>query len=398
MSRLTRRAFLGAAAVVGAPALQARKKAPPRRNVLLVTVENLRPDLGCYGHSVVRSPHIDALASRGLLFESAYAQEAEAGASSRALLVGTRPAPRSQRSSNAMLPLYFESRGYRARSTESVDEAVTAVNSSIANFFVSLRIKPFAADADRYPAPSVKATKYPQKPQGAPAFAMHDARTVEADEARELIREYYAWVTAVDEQVGRLLAALDSQGLTDSTVVVLAGLHGRHLGDLGLWGAQTNFESATRTPLIVAYPGQRGRGRETPALTELADLYPSICDIAGVGIPSGLEGSSFTPLFEDPDRLWKRAAFSQTPRSIPGIGAGVGLTVRTSRFRYTEWSAIDSPYKSVELYDYRDDPLETANIAAVPRNQSLVNGLAGILAEGWRGSLPPTDPRSGAAS
>lgn len=389
---------MGAAATVGVPSARARKKTPPRRNVLLITVEGLRPDLGCYGHKLVRSPNLDGLASRGLLFQSAYAQEAEAGASSRALLSGKRPEPRSQRSSNVMLPLYFESRGYRARAVDSVDAAVTAINSSIANFFVSLRIEPFEADASGYPLSAVKTTEYPEKPQGAPAFAMHDARPVEPAQAKELIREYYAWVTAVDGQVGRVLSALDSQGLADSTAVVVAGLHGRHLGDLGLWGAQTNFESATRTPLIVAYPGQRGRGRETTALTELADLYPSICDIAGVGIPSGLEGSSFTPLFEDPDRLWKRAAFSQTPRSIPGIGAGVGTSVRTSRFRYTEWSAIDSPYKSVELYDYRDDPLETANIAAVPRNQSLVNGLAGILGEGWRGSLPPTDPRSGAAS
>lgn len=334
------------------------------------------------------------------MFRHAYAQQAESEASSEALLSGRRPGGQPAGSGVTRLPSYFESRGFRSRTVDSVDDAVAAVNASIANFFVALRFRSFDAGPylDRYPAARVSPSANRRPPRDAPEYALHDARDVDEAAARGLMGEYYAWITAVDDQVGRLLDALEAQGLTDSTAVVLAGLHGRHLGDLGLWGAQTNFESATRTPLIVSYPDQRAVGRQTKALTELADLYPSICDIAGLEIPNGLEGSSFTPLFADPDRLWKRAVFSEVPRAIPGIGDGVGRSMRTSRFRYTEWRASESSYRAAELYDYRDDPVETRNLASSPKHQSLANGLAGILAEDWRGSLPPTDPRSGASS
>ena len=179
--------------------------------------------------------------------------------------------------------------------------------------------------------------------------------------------------------------------------MVLVGDHGYHLGEHGLWNKQTNFENAVRTPLIVRYPGQTAKGRKTSALTELTDIYPSLCEISNLPIPEGLEGSTFAPLFDDPDRIWKRAVFSQYPREIPGVGPGMGYSMRTSRFRYTEWRAEGTPYKAVELYDYVEDPHETANIAARPENMSLVNGLAGMLQEGWRSSFPPTDPRSGSS-
>jgi arylsulfatase A-like enzyme len=212
--------------------------------------------------------------------------------------------------------------------------------------------------------------------------------------ARELVRAYYAGVSYVDAQVGRLLDALDRLSLRDNTVVVLWGDHGYHLGDHGLWSERTNFEVATRSPLIIRVPGQRGAGRKTVALTESVDLYPSLCEVCELPRPLGLEGSSFVPLFEDPDRLWKRAVFSQSPREIPGVGPGMGYSMRTSRYRYTEWMGEENPFRAAELYDYQTDPLEQHNIANRPENISLVNGLAGMLQEGWRGSLPPTDIRA----
>jgi arylsulfatase A-like enzyme len=145
--------------------------------------------------------------------------------------------------------------------------------------------------------------------------------------------------------------------------------------------------------LILSAPGQRGAGRKTPALTESVDIYPSLCEICELPRPLGLEGSSFVPLFEDPDRLWKRAVFSQSPCQIPGVGAGMGYSMRTARYRYTEWTVEDNPFRSAELYDYETDPLEQRNIANRPENISLVNGLSGMLREGWRASLPPTDIR-----
>jgi arylsulfatase A-like enzyme len=144
-------------------------------------------------------------------------------------------------------------------------------------------------------------------------------------------------------------------------------------------------------PLIVSAPGQPGRGKKAAGLTELVDLYPSLCEICDLPRPPGLEGSSFLPIFEDPERLWKRAVFSQYPREIPGAGPGMGRSMRTRRYRYTEWRGESTPYLATELYDYETDPGETTNIAGRPQHISLVNGLAGMLHDGWRSSLPPTE-------
>ena len=262
---------------------------------------------------------------------------------------------------------------------------------------------------DLYRETAISGNRNPFPPAGAPRYALHNNAELRGytdipkegpippAKSRELVRAYYAAVSYMDAQVGRLLDGLRDLGLEESTTVVLVGDHGYHLGELGLWNKHTNFENAVRTPLIVRYPEQRGKGRKTSALTELTDIYPSLCEISGLPIPRGLEGSAFGPLFEDPDRLWKRAVFSQYPREIPGVGPGMGYSMRTNRFRYTEWRVPGTPYKSVELYDYVDDPQETENIASRPANVSLVNGLAGMLQEGWRGAFPPTDPRSGSS-
>ena len=261
-----------------------------------------------------------------------------------------------------------------------------------------------------YPPGLIKPTEYTAPPAGAPRFALHESEAfrgfadipaegpLPADKARELIRAYYASISYVDAQVGRLLAALEERDLTAKTTVVLWGDHGSHLGEHGLWGASTLYENALRVPLIVRSPGQRGANRKTFALTELVDLYPALCDLCDVPMPSGLEGAAFTPLFEDQDRLWKRAVFSRQPREIPGVGPGVGRTMRTSRFRYTEWTAPGASFRAVEVYDYREDPHETRNLAGRPEAASLVNGLAGMLQEGWQISLPPTDPRSASST
>jgi arylsulfatase A-like enzyme len=262
---------------------------------------------------------------------------------------------------------------------------------------------------DLYRGIAISPNRNPFPPAGAPRFALHNSAELRGyndippdgpipqEKARELVRAYYACVSYMDAQVGRLLDALDELGLSESTAVVLVGDHGYHLGEHGLWNKHTNFENAVRAPLIVSYPEQKSKGRKTSGLAELTDLYPTLCQITNVPIPDGLEGSTLGPLFEDPDRIWKRAVFSQYPREIPGIGQGMGYSMRTNRFRYTEWRAPGTPYKSVELYDYVKDPYETQNIASEPENASLVNGLAGMLQEGWRNSLPPTDPRSGSS-
>ena len=262
---------------------------------------------------------------------------------------------------------------------------------------------------DLYRDRAISGNVNPFPPAGAPRFALHNNAElrgytdipgdgpISGEKARELVRAYYACVSYMDAQVGRLLDALDELGLSESTTVVLVGDHGYHLGEHGLWNKHTNFENAVRTPLIVRTVDGKAKGRKTAALTELTDIYPSLCALSNLPIPDGLEGSTFSPLFEDPDRIWKRAVFSQYPREIPGIGPAMGYSMRTNRFRYTEWRAPGTPYKSAELYDYVEDPQEMANLAVRPENASLVNGLAGMLQEGWRSAFPPTDPRSGSS-
>ena len=194
-----------------------------------------------------------------------------------------------------------------------------------------------------------------------------------------------------DTQIGVLLDALDEQGLADSTVVAVVGVSGSHLGEFGLWNKHSNYEAATHTPLVVRAPGQRNAGRKTSALVESVDLFPSLCSVCRLPRPDGLDGSSWRGLFDDPKRLWKRAVYSQHPRTIPGVGPGMGYSMRTTRHRYTEWSGLDSPYKTVELYDYKESPIEWRNVANRPEYVSLVNGLAHMHREGWQGSLPPTE-------
>ena len=140
--------------------------------------------------------------------------------------------------------------------------------------------------------------------------------------------------------------------------------------------------------------GLKNAGRKSRALTELVDVYPTVCEIAGLPTPANLDGASLADLFENPDQLWKRAVFSQHPREIPGQGPGMGYSMRTSRYRYTEWGALDSPYRTAELYDYKGQPIEIENLANLPDAQTLANGLAAMMREGWRGSLPPSDPRA----
>ena len=281
-------------------------------------------------------------------------------------------------------------------------------------FFLAVGLErpslPFAAPQsyfNLYPRAYVKALSAPG-PKGVPAYAMHDSAelhrfgdvpaTLDAELNRDLVRAYLASVSYVDAQVGLILTALEQQGLLDNTVVALTSDNGFHLGELGLWGKHTNFELATRTPLIISSRGPKSAGRKSRALTELVDVYPTLCQIAGMPRPGDLDGASLVDLFENPDQLWKRAVFSQHPREIPGLGSGMGYSMRTSRYRYTEWGALDTPYRTAELYDYKGQPLEMENLANEPAAQTLANGLAAIMREGWRGSLPPSDPRATANS
>jgi arylsulfatase A-like enzyme len=246
---------------------------------------------------------------------------------------------------------------------------------------------------DLYPPESIKLADNPKPPADVPKQAMTtfgELRTYAdipktgplADaKARGLIRGYCASTSYMDAQVGKILAELDRLGLREKTIIVLWGDHGWHLGDHGLWTKHTNFEEAARAPLIVSVPGMKAG--KTDALVEFVDVYPTLCELAGLALPAGLEGHSFVPLLSEPARTWKGAAFSQYPR-----GKIMGYSMRTERYRYTEWQDKDGQAVARELYDHAADPEENANLANRAENKELVNSLHDQLKAGWKAALP----------
>lgn len=197
------------------------------------------------------------------------------------------------------------------------------------------------------------------------------------EKQKELIHGYYAAISYMDAQVGVLLNTLDSLGTLKNTIIVLWGDHGWHLGDHDLWEKHTNLEEATRAPLIIAAPGMKVG--ETKSLTEHLDIFPTICDLAGLSIPSHLQGKSLKPLMINKASFVNEYAVSQYPRKLSkdemqksGFTSNkmMGYSIRTPQFRYTIWindyssgNPLD-PKKvyAEELYDYITDPLEKVNV------------------------------------
>jgi iduronate 2-sulfatase len=203
---------------------------------------------------------------------------------------------------------------------------------------------------------------------------------------RELVHGYYAAASFMDAQLGRLLDELDALGLAEDTIVILWGDHGWHLGDHGMWCKHTNYEQATRAPLIVAAPGRRG-GRRTAAIVEFIDIYPTLCELAGLARPPHLEGESLVPLLDDPDRPTSKPAFQVYPRRDKHLGPLLGHAVRSDHWRYVEWRRADGVVAARELYDLEGDPNETVNVADDAARGPVVAEHAALLAA--RLAVPP---------
>jgi arylsulfatase A-like enzyme len=213
--------------------------------------------------------------------------------------------------------------------------------------------------ADRIPLPALSADDRQRTPAPAYASARAEQDTMNDDLRRQAIQAYWASISFMDAQVGRVLDALDRLGLAGRTIVVFTSDHGYHLYDHGLWQKQSLFERAARVPLIVAAPGKAESGRSTRALSELVDLYPTLADLAGLPAPAYLEGVSLAPVLADTAKAVKDAAFTQVRR-----GELNGYSVRTDRWRYTAW---DEGRQGEQLYDMQADPAETTNLAADPK-------------------------------
>jgi len=437
-------------------------------NVLLVVTDDMNNDLGCYGNSVVHSPHIDRLAELGMRFDRAYCQVPLCNPSRVSFLSGLRPEKtrvytlkqptRSHLRDWVMLPEYFRRQGYftaqvgkiyhtgdgfedpqswdselrefgkrppvneivksgepdgpgehtndwawlKTADADMPDGIVARKAVEIMEqragdgkpFFVGVGFRrphaPFAAPQayfDLYPppqmilrpnAPKNHSTSLPVAAINYPA----PARPMTEQEQRELIAAYYACNSFVDAQVGVLLAALDRLELWKNTIVVFVSDHGYHLGEHGLWHKLTLFEEATRVPLIVYAPGTKGAGQSCAQLVELIDLYPTLAALSGLAIPEGLDGADLRPLFNDPSQPVKGAAYSTVARADDPqanhakIMSFLGHSVRTDRWRYTEW---DEGRRGVELYDHENDPQEWHNLADQTGYAKTVDRLRSLL-------------------
>jgi iduronate 2-sulfatase len=478
--QLTRRNCLGSLLAFGGLALGAAVAAPRKPNVLFIAVDDLRPELGCYGRDHIKSPNIDRIASRGMTFNRAYCQQAVCSPSRSSLLTGTRPDTtkvwdlvthfRVALPNVVALPQHFKENGYfvqglgkiyhpgfdderswstpwqtpkapnyaLVRTPEVKDEDKPAKrkagpafeSADVAdNFFrdgmvaeqaaatlreLGKKSEPFffAVGFARPHLPFVAPKKYwdlydpakiqlapnPYHPKDAPEYALPNSSElrnylgipaegpIPDNLARQLKHGYYAAVSYMDAQVGKVLNELDRLGLRKNTIVVLWGDHGWKLGEHGEWCKHTNVENDTNAPLLLSVPGMKHAGAHTDALVEFVDVYPTLAELAGLPLPGHLEGTSFKPLLDDPKRRWKPAAFSQYPR-----GPRMGYSMRTDRYRFTVWvgRADHSRIDAIELYDHRGDPQENVNIAKLPENAELVKRLMEQWRRGWQGAKPP---------
>lgn len=488
-----------------------------RPNILFIPIDDLRPEMGCYGNSVIKTPNMDRLAANGVVFNRAYCQQAVCNPSRASLLTGLRPDStqvwdlqtdlRNNLPDVVTLPQLFKSNGYytvgfgktfhnifpdarswseeihadgfpedpdavyrlidnqiiqkerelnflkngkavfdrygfiytKASSTEMAnvpdDAYYDGAQTTLAvrklqelkdkgePFFLSVGYYkphlPFNAPKkywDLYNPADIPLAKNQFMPRGSPAFAVHgDAEMrsyidrkdlpkpagppYDTEKQRGLLHAYYACVSYVDAQIGRLLQILEETGLAENTIVVLWGDHGWKLGEHNSWAKMSNYEIDTRVPLIISGAGVHAKGCKSEALTEFVDIFPTLCEMAGINPPAYLQGTSMVPLLADPEKRWKTAAYSQFLLGRFGPPEyrqeeRMGYTIRTDRYRYVEWYQWDKEAKKPgnflarELYDHGDDPEENVNIAEDRTNKKLVKELADQLKKGWRNSKP----------
>ncbi|MEQ8853017.1 sulfatase [Gimesia sp.] len=439
--------------------------AADKPNVLFIAADDLRCDLACYGHPLVKTPNLDRLASRGVLFKQAYCQQALCNPSRASLMTGRRPdsleiwnLPKHFREADpniVALPQLFKQNGYftqnigkvyhnwrqkiegdpaswsvpavlhyarhdddqpqlnnnrelpmnlaTAPRTERRDvpdsayfdgrigdlavKALKGFEQKQQPFFLAvgfwkphLPFNPPKKYWDLYKESPVKPASNSKPPQNVPQIALHDSRELMRAAKGELTREqiieirsgYLAGISFLDAQVGKMLDELDRSGLSDNTIIVFWSDHGFHLGEHGLWCKTSNFENDARVPLLISVPHMKTAGESSDALVELLDMYPTLVELCHLPAPEKLEGKSLVPVLEDPTKTVKPAAYTQHPRPAyyKKQPENMGVSVRTPRYRYTEWRDFKSgKVIARELYDHDSDPEENMNIIDHPSDQ-----------------------------
>lgn len=520
-------------------------KSSKKLNILFIGIDDLRPELGCYGSKIAITPNIDALAKQGVQFENAYCQQAICSPSRASFMTGARPETigvienytdfRDVNPDIITLPQHLITKGYEAVCTGKIFHgkyndpkfswsrlpvkpkveraptkggfalkenqdfwkadrdkmvakygpdatknglgqgpayecadvpdasyedgyntvaAIATLKDMLAKnpdkpFFLGLGFKKphlnFIAPKkywDLYNREEIPLAEHTQAPIDGAAMGLHPSFELRARAgipkkgeisdslARDLKHGYLACVSYVDAQIGMMMQALEEAGQRENTIIMLWTDHGWHLGDMGIWGKATNYEISTRVPMIVSAPDMpdANRGRKTKALVELVDMYPTLCELAGVDLPAHLEGQSFVPVLNNPDKEWKKAVFSQFPNpalrewAANPLSQGMretyfgplieevedriikqqkgkwdrdlfenrlmGYGMRTENYRLIVWkdyTKSESDPLFLELYDHVNDPAETVNIAE--KKPELVTNLLKQFNSGWKGNL-----------
>jgi iduronate 2-sulfatase len=217
------------------------------------------------------------------------------------------------------------------------------------------------------------------------------------DTSRILKHGYYASVSYIDALMGDLIAHMKELEIYENTIIIVWGDHGWKLGEHNSWGKMTNYNIDLKVPMIIRYPNQENRGAQTFEITELVDMFPSLCELTGIKAPDYMQGNSFVPLIKDPERSWKEAAFSQFHRRPQHSADGnryMGYSINTKEYHYIEWYTWDpesgtrGELTDTELYDRENDPHETLNIAKDSKHIKTVEALSKLLAEGWEKAVP----------
>jgi iduronate 2-sulfatase len=239
---------------------------------------------------------------------------------------------------------------------------------------------------DMFPTDRIKLPEVPEdERQRAPMPAFGSSRPEQLrmtdQQRKEAIQAYYAATTFMDAQVGRVVDSLERLKLADNTLVVFLGDHGYHLGEHSLWQKMSLWENSARVPLIIYDPRAKGSNRVSKRTVELIDLHPTLADLCGLPIPAGLDGATLKPLLHRPGARWDRPAYTQVTRGggqmVPNARRNMGRTVRTERYRYTEWGQDGA--NGIQLYDMDADPHERTNLASDPAHAKMVEEMKKTL-------------------
>jgi len=438
-------------------------KVTDKPNILFIAVDDLRPELSCFGESHIRSPNIDIIASEGLTFQNAYCNVPVCGASRASLLTGIRPTRNrflnyltwvdEEAPDVVTLPRHFRDHGYytisngkvfhhqydskdswdenwrpeklkvtwsnyqleennridsipgqRGAPWECVDgpdnmyydgqiavksiEDLKKLKSLDKPFFLATGfLKPHLAFLapkkywDLYDRDEIIIPDNDTLPSDVPGnlittwgelrqyYGIPKEGPVSDSTAKTLVHGYYACVSYIDEQIGKILHALNELKLERNTIIILWGDHGWNLNEHGLWCKHSNFDTSTRSTLLLKVPGVT-RGKETKSLVEFIDIYPTLTELCGLPLPDHLEGKSMVPLIEYPDIPIKDFIITKWKP---------GLTIKTPDFAYTEWTNATDSIIGTMLYDHRSDRDEIYNLAARPEYKDIIDSLSNVM-------------------